>query len=143
MIIHCTLASDCPSHQGLLVSSYFFRVTVTGIYRATPLRPNPRQRNVRAVYKTHVDVIHFRKTDKNRLHEKDPDSATQFSQERIDQLKELAGQPDIYDRLARALGEGCSHVVMYLSITQQHSSQRKLGICKIQCSVMSFFTLKN
>ena len=45
------------------------RVTVTGIYRATPLRVNPRMRNVKAVYKTHIDVVHYRKLDVRRLHE--------------------------------------------------------------------------
>ena len=49
------------------------RVTVTGIYRATPMRVNPRQRNVKAVYKTYIDVIHFKKIDKKRLYSKDPD----------------------------------------------------------------------
>jgi len=43
------------------------RVTVTGIYRATPMRVNPAQRNVKAVYRTHIDVIHFRKLDAKRL----------------------------------------------------------------------------
>jgi len=47
------------------------RVTVTGIYRAMPLRANPRQRNVLSVYKTHVDVVHYRKMDTKRLHEAD------------------------------------------------------------------------
>lgn len=51
----------------------FSRVTVTGIYRAVPMRVNPRQNNVNSVYKTHIDVIHFRKTDKKRLHERDAD----------------------------------------------------------------------
>jgi len=45
------------------------RVTVTGIYRALPLRANPRQRNVLSVYKTHIDVVHFRKMDAKRLYE--------------------------------------------------------------------------
>jgi DNA replication licensing factor MCM4 len=45
------------------------RVTVTGIYRATPSSVNPRQRNVRAVYKTHIDVVHFRKASAKRLYE--------------------------------------------------------------------------
>lgn len=45
------------------------RVTITGIYRATPLRINPRQRNVLSVYKTHFDVVHYRKMDLKRLHE--------------------------------------------------------------------------
>lgn len=37
------------------------RVIVTGIYRAQPLRDNPRAQNVKAVYKTHIDVLHFEK----------------------------------------------------------------------------------
>lgn len=43
------------------------RITVTGIYRAVPLRINPRLRTVRAVYKTYVDVVHFRRVDTKRL----------------------------------------------------------------------------
>ena len=43
------------------------RVSVTGIYRAVPQRPNPKQRNVMSIYKTHVDVVHFRKNDAKRL----------------------------------------------------------------------------
>ena len=37
------------------------------------MRVHPRQRNVKAVYKTYIDVIHFKKTDKKRLYSKDPD----------------------------------------------------------------------
>lgn len=43
------------------------RIAVTGIYRAAPFRLNPRQRTVRAVYKTHIDVVHYRKVDSKRL----------------------------------------------------------------------------
>jgi DNA replication licensing factor MCM4 len=49
------------------------RVTITGIYRAMPLRVNPRMRNVKSVYKTHIDVVHFRKMDVKRLHEAEDD----------------------------------------------------------------------
>jgi len=45
------------------------RITVTGIYRSAPLRINPGMRTVRTVYKTHVDVVHFRKLDIKRLRE--------------------------------------------------------------------------
>jgi len=45
------------------------RITVTGIYRAAPFRLNPRMRSVRSVYKTHIDVVHFRKVDAKRLRE--------------------------------------------------------------------------
>lgn len=42
------------------------RVFVTGIYRAIPIQINPKQSNVRAVFKTHIDVVHFRKQDSKR-----------------------------------------------------------------------------
>ena len=44
---------------------------MTGIYRATPLRVTRQQRSVKAVYKTYVDVIHFRKTDIHKLRVRD------------------------------------------------------------------------
>uniref|UniRef100_A0A2L2XZ57 DNA replication licensing factor MCM4 n=2 Tax=Parasteatoda tepidariorum TaxID=114398 RepID=A0A2L2XZ57_PARTP len=80
------------------------RITVTGIYRAMSTRVNPKQRNIKAVYRTHVDVIHFRKVDTKRLHEDIEDGVDiRFSPERIEKLKELSRLPDIYERLARAL----------------------------------------
>lgn len=45
------------------------RVTVTGVYRAASIQVNPRMRNVKSVYKTHIDVVHFRKVDNKRLYE--------------------------------------------------------------------------
>jgi DNA replication licensing factor MCM4 len=45
------------------------RVTVTGIYRAAPFRLNPRLRSVRSVYKTYIDVVHYRKIDTKRMRE--------------------------------------------------------------------------
>lgn len=41
--------------------SFVFSVQVTGIFRAVPVRINPRNRNVRSVYRTFIDVIHFRR----------------------------------------------------------------------------------
>ncbi|XP_064599538.1 LOW QUALITY PROTEIN: DNA replication licensing factor mcm4-B-like [Liolophura sinensis] len=82
------------------------RVTITGIYRATPLRVNPRQSNVKSVYKTHIDVVHFRKLDTKRLHEQNEDEdskESKMSQDKIDYIKELSKKPDIYERLARAI----------------------------------------
>lgn len=80
------------------------RVNVTGIYRAVPIRVNPRVRNVKSVYKTHIDVIHYRKTDSKRLHGIDEDTEHKmFTEERIEMLKGLASKPDIYERLSSAL----------------------------------------
>jgi DNA replication licensing factor MCM4 len=77
------------------------RVTITGIYRATPIRVNPRQRNVKSVYRTHIDVVHYRRIENKRLH--DDGYELKLSKERIDELIALSNLPDIYERLAAAL----------------------------------------
>ncbi|NWU19750.1 MCM4 factor, partial [Dyaphorophyia castanea] len=80
------------------------RVNVTGIYRAVPIRVNPRVSTVKSVYKTHIDVIHYRKTDSKRLHGVDEETEQKrFTEERVEMLKELSKKADIYDRLALAL----------------------------------------
>ena len=105
----------------------YFRVTVTGIYRATPLRVNPRQRTVKSVYKTYVDVIHFRKADSRRLRGREEEEGDEgegqgeglkktFTAERIEQLKQLSKAPDIYERLSRALGKREKSTVFLLNI---------------------------
>merc|ERR1719481_52359 len=77
------------------------RVAVTGVYRAVPQRSNPKMRNLLSVYKTHIDVVHFRKTDQDRLHT--CDSAASLDDETVSMLKDLSEKKDIYERLARAV----------------------------------------
>ncbi|XP_043921162.1 DNA replication licensing factor MCM4 [Protopterus annectens] len=79
------------------------RVNVTGIYRAVPIRINPKVSSVKSVYKTHIDVIHFRKTDEKRLHGVEETEQKLFTEERVELLKELSKKPDIYERLSAAL----------------------------------------
>ncbi|KAK3086222.1 hypothetical protein FSP39_015423 [Pinctada imbricata] len=83
------------------------RVTITGIYRATPLRVNPKMRNVKSVYKTHIDVVHFRKVDTKRLREVEEEEGDgkeiTINAERMKIIKDLSKKPDIYERLARAI----------------------------------------
>lgn len=43
------------------------RVTITGIYRSIPVRVNPRQRTIRALFKTYVDVVHIKHGDQRRM----------------------------------------------------------------------------
>lgn len=75
-----------------------------GIYRAVPMRVNPFQSNVKSVYKTHIDAIHFRKTDEKRLHGLDEEAEQKlFTEDRVQVLKELAAKPDVYERLSSAL----------------------------------------
>eukprot|EP01137_Pigoraptor_chileana_P005734 Opistho-2@49187 len=84
------------------------RIEVTGIYRATPLRVNPRDRTLKSIYKIHIDVVHFKKTDKRRMARAEGDETSnnvedRISPEREGELKALSRLPDIYDRLTRAL----------------------------------------
>lgn len=78
------------------------RVSVTGIYRAVPMQVNPRMRNFRSVYRTHIDVLHFLKSNDSRIsfavEEKD-----KLSDERIETLRQLSKVEDIYDRLGNTL----------------------------------------
>ncbi|KAG9441779.1 hypothetical protein H6P81_017633 [Aristolochia fimbriata] len=91
------------------------RVEVTGIYRAMSVRVGPTQRTVKSIFKTYVDCLHLKKTDKSRLQAEDPMEGVIGSigsqtadvspdyEEKVEKLKELSKQPDIYDRLARSL----------------------------------------
>merc|ERR1711988_170974 len=54
-------------------------------------------------YKTHIDVVHFRKTDAERLASTNDKKEIAFDPERIKVLEELSQKPDVYERLARAI----------------------------------------
>ncbi|KAL1408667.1 MCM DNA helicase complex subunit [Vanrija albida] len=43
------------------------RVIVTGIFRSIPVRVNPRQRSIKALFKTYVDVVHVKRTNVGRM----------------------------------------------------------------------------
>lgn len=90
------------------------RVEVTGIYRAMSVRVGPTQRTVKSLFKTYIDCLHIKKTDKSRMQSEDPleietgssrneqDTPLDY-QDKVEQLKKLSKQPDIYDRLTRSL----------------------------------------
>lgn len=78
------------------------RVDVTGIYRASTVRVLPRQRKIRSVLRTSVDVVHYRRIKSERLH--DEASQLKFSAERIDKLKALSTDEKIYEKLANSIG---------------------------------------
>ena len=40
---------------------------MTGIFRSVPVRLNPRQRVIKSLFKTYIDVLHVKKTDKKRM----------------------------------------------------------------------------
>lgn len=43
------------------------RLTVTGIFRSVPVRVNPRQRTIRSLFKTYLDVVHVKRSDSKRM----------------------------------------------------------------------------
>lgn len=86
------------------VCPHSFSNVSAGVYRAVPIRVSPIQSNVKSVYKTHIDAIHFRKTDEKRLHGLDDEAEQKlFTEDRVQTLKELAAKPDVYERLSSAL----------------------------------------
>ncbi|UJR10167.1 hypothetical protein I4U23_014383 [Adineta vaga] len=88
------------------------RVQVTGIFRAVPVRMNPKTRNVRSVYRTYIDVIHFRRqktftaeggAEGQAANDDEESSSSKFSKERLAQFRNLAERPDIYELLSNAI----------------------------------------
>jgi len=93
------------------------RVEITGIFKCNQVRVNPRQRTVKNVYKTFVDVLHIQKADKKRM---GIDTSTieqelseqvaagteetrRVSEEEEQKIKATAARPDVYDLLSRSL----------------------------------------
>ncbi|KAK5078461.1 MCM DNA helicase complex subunit [Lithohypha guttulata] len=93
------------------------RIEVTGIFRGNPVRINPRQRTVKSLFKTYVDVLHIQKTDKRKLgidvstieqelSEQVVGGAEQvrkITAEDLARIEEVSQRPDVYEILARSL----------------------------------------
>ena len=94
------------------------RVEITGIFKASPVRVNPRQRTLKSIYKTYIDVLHIQKVDKKRMgidvstvDEQDiseqlsggVQETRKISEEEEEKIKVTAARPDIYDLLSRSL----------------------------------------
>ncbi|KAM0803484.1 DNA replication licensing factor mcm4 [Usnea florida] len=93
------------------------RIEVTGIFRSNPVRINPRQRTIKALFKTYIDVLHIQKVDKRRLGidvstveqelseqvAGDVDQTRKISEEEEQKIKATAARGDIYELLARSL----------------------------------------
>ncbi|XP_034835332.1 DNA replication licensing factor MCM4 [Maniola hyperantus] len=79
------------------------RVAITGVFRAAPATVNPRRATLKALHRTHLDALHYKKTHSERLLETEEGKEHQFPPERIELFKALSSQPDCYERLARAI----------------------------------------
>jgi DNA replication licensing factor MCM4 len=96
------------------------RVELTGIFRVSPVRVNPRQRALKSVHKTYVDVLHIQKVDKRRMGadpstlgvageedaeggENGIEETRKITVEDEEKIRETAARDDIYELLARSL----------------------------------------
>jgi DNA replication licensing factor MCM4 len=96
------------------------RVQLTGIFRVSPVRINPRQRTTKSVHKTYVDVLHIQKVDNKRMGidtstlDQDDDDEVQasantaeetrtWSPEEEEKMKATGARADVYDLLSRSL----------------------------------------
>jgi DNA replication licensing factor MCM4 len=76
------------------------KVEVTGVLRAQPVRVHPRIRKVKSVYRTYLDVIHFRPITGMENKKED---IQQWTAQRVQQLKELSQDPEIYQKLTNSV----------------------------------------
>lgn len=92
------------------------RIEVTGIFRCNPVRINPRQRTVKSLFKTYIDVLHIQKVDKRKLGidvstvEQEISEAAasdeqvrRVSAEEVAKIRETSARLDVYELLARSL----------------------------------------
>ncbi|KAK5990660.1 DNA replication licensing factor mcm4 [Cladobotryum mycophilum] len=96
------------------------RVELTGIFRTAPVRVNPRQRAIKSVYKTYVDVLHVQKVDKKRLGadlstigvegeeegeagNNEMEETRRITPEDEAKIRETAAREDVYELLSRSL----------------------------------------
>jgi len=103
------------------------RVEVTGIFRAVASRKHPQRRTVGSIYKTYLDVIHFKQIQKgsitegrnrqlreNHLPEANPEQAEDDDEDAAapavvsleqqeETFREMARDPQIYSRLAHSV----------------------------------------
>ncbi|KAF9344403.1 hypothetical protein BGX34_005698, partial [Mortierella sp. NVP85] len=93
------------------------RLEITAVFRGVPVRVNPRQRTIKALYRTYLDVVHIKKTDRRRL-TVDDDIANQDgrkpayqsgdeievqSEDMIAKIQEISRLPNLYETLARSV----------------------------------------
>lgn len=89
------------------------KVEVTGILKAQPVRVNPKVTKLKSIYKTYVDVIHFRtitgmegqngSTSGGSASNKSKRGVMKLTKERAEELIALSKRPDIYEKLTRSL----------------------------------------
>lgn len=95
------------------------RIEVTGTFRSIPIRANSRQRVLKSLYKTYIDVVHVKKvSDKrlgvdtstveqellqNKLNHSEVEEVRPVTDRDIAKIREVAKREDVYELLARSI----------------------------------------
>jgi len=93
------------------------RVEITGVFKTSQVRVNPRQRSVKNIFKTYVDCLHVQKVDKRRMgidpttiEEELSDQVAggmeekrKVSEEEEAKIQATAARDDVYNLLSRSL----------------------------------------
>ncbi|KAF9582332.1 hypothetical protein BGW38_000331 [Lunasporangiospora selenospora] len=108
LVVHDDLVDVCKPGD---------RLEITAVFRGVPVRVNPRQRTIKALYRTYLDVVHIKKSDKKRLAIDDSISNQggkkttyqggddiEVQNEDIKQkILEISKLPNLYETLARSV----------------------------------------
>jgi DNA replication licensing factor MCM4 len=84
------------------------RVEITGVWRASPGRVNPRMRTLSAVCRTYIDVVHVRKQFAHQIDGEDRgvfDETTRtqdYDEQRRARAEAIARDPDVYAKLVES-----------------------------------------
>ncbi|ORX52118.1 MCM-domain-containing protein [Piromyces finnis] len=93
------------------------RLEITGVFRAIPVRVNPRQHTIKQLFKTYIDIVHVKHSSSKRIsidenligeneavvkHDEE-DNLKSINEEEEKNLINLSQNPDIYERLAASL----------------------------------------
>jgi DNA replication licensing factor MCM4 len=111
------------------------KVEVTGVLRAQPVRVHPKISKVKSVYKTYLDVIHFRKVTGMEMTKKEDlaqhGGKSQWTVQRINELKTLSQDPEIYQKLTYSLApsiwelENCKKGILCMLFGGNHLRVKK------------------
>lgn len=95
------------------------RIEVTGTFRSIPVRANARQRVLKSLYKTYVDVVHVKKISEkrldvdtstveqellqNKLRNNEVEETRKITSEEVARIQEVSTRPDLYELLSRSI----------------------------------------
>ncbi|RKP40286.1 MCM2/3/5 family-domain-containing protein [Dimargaris cristalligena] len=109
--------SLCMYDELVDVSKPGDRLEVTGIFRGVPVRPNPRHRSIKSLFRTYIDVVHVRRSSQQRINMdqsttgeneytvdfQEDEQVQALSPEQEQEIVRWSQKPNLYAQLAQSL----------------------------------------